>query len=104
MLTDWKIVQKKILNLLKTSPNELAFFRNGKLIEVCNKEQIQITEIIEGEFFDSFNYEVKGEGGIGILTDELGCLTTHRTFKLILKVEGDDIIAIKDNRIEIIDK
>ena len=45
-----------------------------------------------------------GEGQTGILTDELACLTTRRTFKFEMRVKGDDIIAIKDNRVDIIDK
>lgn len=75
------------MNIQNASPNELSFYRNGKRIEVCNKEHIQTAEITKGDFFESFNYEVKGEGGFGILIDELGYLTTQRTFKLMLKIK-----------------
>ena len=101
MLTDLKIVEKEILALLKSPTSGLSFFQKGKLVEVCNWEHIQVTDLIEGDYSDSFNYVIKGKGGIGILTEEMGCLTEQRLFQLTIKVKGDDVVAIKDNRVDI---
>lgn len=70
------------------------------MVEICNMEHIQVTDLTEGDYSDSFNYLVKGKGSIGILTEEMGCLTEQRTFQLSIKVEGDNVVAVKDNRID----
>lgn len=104
MLPDLEIVKKEIVALLKSATSEHSFFRKGELVKVCNWERVQVTDLIEGNYPDSFNYMVKGEGGLGILKNESDCLTEQRIFQLIIKVEGDNVTAIKDNRVEIIDK
>lgn len=104
MKPDEKVVIKNLRKLLKETPSRLSFYMGSKKVKVGKLESIQIHQLTEGDFVDS-NYQAFGTMNIEILLKtEDGyeySLTEPKKFQLFIKVENDNIVSVKDDRIDI---
>lgn len=104
MKPDEKQIQQAIVKLFKTSMSDLSFYKGSQKVEICELKNVQVRQLEEVEY-GNYNYQVYGVANIGISVktdeDNCDCLTEHRTFKLIVQVEEDEVIAVKENRIEL---
>ena len=104
MKADEKKVKRNLETYLKGHITSISFFNKAREV-VVGKFKIEGPIVLtEGDYGDGFNYSVKSWANIEILTDENSSITKPMEFYLTIKVEGDDVTAIKNNRIDISDK
>lgn len=104
MKADEEKVKRNLETYLKGHITSISFFNKAREV-VVGKFKIEGPIVLtEGDYGDGFNYSVKSWANIETSTDENSSITKPMEFNLTIKVEGDDVTAIKNNRIDISDK
>jgi hypothetical protein len=97
-------IKAYIKNLLKLQQPSITFFIGSKRVEVCNMKSIQIDSLITGDYGDGYNGFVRGNADIGIIVNNNDCLSNPKSFELTIKIEGDKVVDVKDNRVNLQNK
>ena len=97
-------IKAYIKNLLKLQQPSITFFIGSKRVEVCNMKSIQIDSLIIGDYGDGYNGFVRGNADIGIIVNNNDCLSNPKSFELTIKIEGDKVVDVKDNRVNLQNK
>lgn len=104
MKADEEKVKKNFETYLKEHITSISFFDKAREV-VIGKFKIEgPIAFTEGEYGGGFNCSIKSWANIETLIDENSSITKPMEFYLTIKVEGDDVTAVKNNRIDICDK
>lgn len=88
-----------IRNILKSST--LTFFIKSHRAQIYKIEDIRLQSLIVGDYGNGYNCSVKGYANIGVVKEDSDCLTTPMNLDLIIKIEGEHVECVKDNRVNI---
>lgn len=104
MKIDEEKVKRNFSSYLRNHVTFMSFFDKSKKL-LIGKFKIEGPIVLtEGDFGNGYNYSVKSWANIEILEDNNSSLTKPKNFELVIKVDGDDVIAVKENKIYIFDK
>lgn len=104
MKIDEEKVKKNFCSYLRNSITLMSFFDKSRQVLIGKFKIEGLIVLTEGDFGDGFNYSVKSWANIEVCEDDNSSLTKPMNFELVIKVEGDDVVAVKENKIYISDK
>lgn len=104
MKADEEKVRNNFRTYLKESITSISFYDKSKEVVVGKFKIEGSIELTEGDYGNGFNYSVSSWANIETFGDESSSITKPMRFNLIIKVEGDNVVAIKDNRVDIAEK
>ena len=104
MKADEEKVKRNLEAYLKEHITSISFFNKAREVMVGKFKIEGPIVLTEGDYGDGFNYSVKSWANIETSIDENSSITKPMTFNLTIKVKGDDVIDIENNRINISDK
>ena len=104
MKIDEEKVKRNFCTYLKNSITIMSFFDKSRKV-LIGKFKIESPIVLtKGDFGDGFNYSVKSWANIEMSEDDNSSLAKPMNFELVIKVEEDEIVAVKENKIYISDK